>query len=99
MRDRLKPMLFEDEFIKETQRPSAVAKAQSSTHARSKDTSRRADDGLPLHSFQTLTQDLATLTYAGTALNPKAKIILITRPTSLQEKAFTLLGVRLPRTQ
>ena len=28
-----------------------------------------------------------------TALNPKAKIILTTRPTALQEKAFSLLGV------
>ena len=103
MRSRLKPMLFDDEFIKDTQstRPSAVAKAQRSSHARNKDASQRADDGLPLHSFQTLLQDLATLTYniTHTALNPKAKIILTTRPTPLQEKAFKLLGVSLPRTQ
>ena len=102
MRDRLKPLLFADEFIPDAQtRPSAVAKAQRSTHARNKDATRHADDGLPLHSFQTLMQDLATLTYniAHTALNPKAKIILITRPTSLQEKTFALLGVKLPRTQ
>jgi len=102
MRDRLKPMLFDDEFIKDNQtRPSAVAKAQRSSHAQSKDATQRADDGLPLHSFQTLMQDLATLTYniTHTALNPKAKIILITRPTPLQEKAFTLLGVSVPRTQ
>jgi len=103
MRSHLKPMLFDDEFIKESQstRSSAVAKAQRSTHAKNKDVTQRADDGLPLHSFQTLMQDLATLTYniTHTSLNPKAKIILTTRPTSLQEKAFKLLGVRLPRTQ
>ena len=103
MRDRLKPMLFDDEFIKDTQstRPSAVAKAQRSSQAKNKDATQRADDGLPLHSFQTLLQDLATLTYniTHTALNPKAKIILTTRPTPLQEKAFKLLGVSLPRTQ
>ena len=103
MRSRLKPMLFDDEFIKDTQsiRPSAVAKAQRSAHARNKDATRHAEDGLPLHSFQTLLQDLATLTYniTHTALNPKAKIILTTRPTPLQEKAFKLLGVNLPRTQ
>jgi len=54
-----------------------------------------------VHSFQTLLQDLATLTYniTHTAINPKAKIILTTRPTPLQEKAFRLLGVSLPRTQ
>ncbi len=103
MRGRLKPMLFDDEFIKDTQstRPSAVAKAQRSAHAKNKDATQRADDGLPLHSFQTLLQDLATLTYniTHTALNPKAKILLTTRPTPLQEKAFKLLGVNLPRTQ
>jgi hypothetical protein len=72
-----------------------------SAHARNKDATRHAEDGLPLHSFQTLLQDLATLTYniTHTALNPKAKIILTTRPTPLQEKAFKLLGVNLPRTQ
>ena len=103
MRSCLKPMLFDDEFIKDTQatRPSAVAKAQRSSHAKNKDATRCADDGLPVHSFQTLLQDLATLTYniTHTALNPKAKIILTTRPTPLQEKAFKLLGVSLPRTQ
>jgi transposase len=103
MRGYLKPMLFDDECIKDTQstRPSAVAKAQRSSHARNKDATQHANDGLPLHSFQTLLQDLATLTYniTHTALNPKAKIILTTRPTPLQKKAFTLLGVSLPRTQ
>lgn len=103
MRGRLKPMLFDDEFINETQsaRPSAVAKAQRSAHAKNKDATGLADDGLPLHSFRTLMHDLATLTYniTHTALNPKAKIILTTRPTPLQEKAFKLLGVSLPRTQ
>jgi transposase len=101
MRDRLKPMLFDDEFKGNQTRPSAVAKAQRSSHAKSKDATQRADDGQPLHSFQTLMQDLATLTYniTHTALNPNAKIILTTQPTPLQEKAFKLLGVSVPRTQ
>lgn len=103
MRGRLKPMLFDDEFIMETQlaQPSAVAKAQRSAHAKNKDATLQAEDGLPLHSFRTLMHDLATLTYniTHTTLNPKAKIILTTRPTPLQEKAFKLLGVSLPRTQ
>lgn len=85
----------------DAERPSAVAKAQRSAHAKNKDATQHADDGLPLHSFHTLMQDLATLTYniTYTALNPKAKIILTTRPTPLQEKTFKLLGVSLPRTQ
>ena len=103
MRERLKPMLFDDEFIEAAQltKPSAVAKAQRSAHAKAKDASKHADDGLPVHSFRTLLQDLGTLTYnvTYTALNPKAKIILTTRPTPLQEKAFSLLRVNPGRTQ
>jgi transposase len=103
MRERLKPMLFDDEFVEEAQaqKPSAVAKALRSDHAKSKDATKQSDDGLPVHSFRTLMQDLGTLTYniTHTALNPKAKIILTTRPTPLQEKAFNLLGVNPARTQ
>lgn len=103
MRSRLKPMLFDDEFIDMAQsaKPSAVAKAQRSDHAKTKDATGRADDGMPLHSFRTLMQDLGTLTYniTHTALNPNAKIILTTRPTPLQEKAFALLGINPARTQ
>lgn len=103
MRERLKPMLFDDEFIEKAQasKISAVAKARRSDHAKDKDASKHADDGTPLHSFRTLMQDLGTLAYniTYTALNPKAKIILTTRPTPLQDKAFKLLGVNPARTQ
>lgn len=103
MRERLKPMLFDDEFIEKAQasKVSAVAKARRSDHAKDKDASKHADDGTPLHSFRTLMQDLGTLAYniTYTALNPKAKIILTTRPTPLQDKAFKLLGVNPARTQ
>ena len=103
MRRRLKPMLFDDEFIDAApaEKPSAVATAQRSAHAKVKDATGRADDGTPLHSFRTLMQDLGTLAYnvTYTALNPKAKIILTTRPTPLQEKAFALLGANPARTR
>jgi hypothetical protein len=103
MRRRLKPMLFDDEFIDAApaEKPSAVATAQRSAHAKTKDATGRADDGTPLHSFRTLMQDLGTLAYnvTYTALNPKAKIILTTRPTPLQEKAFALLGANPARTR
>ena len=61
MRARLKPMLFDDEQLDEASatRTSPVAKAVRSEHAKAKDASRRADDGLLLHSFRTLLQDLA----------------------------------------
>jgi len=103
MRARLKPMLFDDEYLIEASasRASPVAKAVRSEQAKAKDASKRADDGLPLHSFRTLLKDLATLTYniTHTALNPEAKIVLTTRPTALQDKAFKLLGLNPACTQ
>src|ERR1700737_3067022 len=82
-------------------RTSPVAKAVRSRHAKAKDASKTADDGLPLHSYRTLLQDLGTLAYnvTHTQLNPKAKIILTPRPTPLQAKAFALLGLNPARTQ
>jgi len=98
MRESLKPMLFDDEFIEQARatRPSPVAKAVRSDHAKTKDASKRADDDLPLHSFRTLLQDLGTLAYniTHTSPNPNAKIVITTRPTPLQDKAFRLLGVK-----
>lgn len=103
MRERLKPMLFDDEYLDEASasRASPVVKAVRSEHAKAKDASKLADDGLPLHSFRTLLQDLATLAYnvTCTALNPEAKIVLTTRPTPLQHKAFSLLGLNPACTQ
>ena len=103
MRQRLKPMLFDDEDLDDAsaRRASPVAKAVRSEQAKAKDASKRADDGLPLHSFRTLLKDLGTLTYniTHTPLNPEAKIILTTRPTPLQDKAFKLLGLNPACTQ
>ena len=103
MRARLKPMLFDDEYLDEASasRASPVVKAVRSEHAKVKDASKTAADGLPLHSFTTLLQDLATLAYnvTHTQLNPEAKIVLTTRPTSLQTKAFELLGLNPACTQ
>jgi hypothetical protein len=103
MRERLKPMLFDDEYLEQANasRASPVLKAVRSGHAKAKDAGKTAADGLPIHSFRTLLQDLATLAYniTHTALNPQAKIILTTRPTALQHKAFTLLGLNPACTQ
>jgi hypothetical protein len=103
MRARLKPMLFDDEQLDEANasRASAVAKAVRSAQAKAKDASKVADDGLPVHSFRTLLKDLGTLTYniTHTPLNPEAKIILTTRPTPIQDKAFKLLGLNPACTQ
>ena len=97
MREKLKPMLFDDEYIEQARaaRPSPVAKARRSEHAQAKDASKLTEDGLPVHSFRTLLGDLATLTYnvCHTPLNQNAKIVMTTRPTPVQEKAFRLLNI------
>jgi Transposase DDE domain len=103
MRQRLKPMLFDDEHLDtaSTARASAVAKAIRSEHAKTKDASKTADDGLPLHSFRTLLKDLGTLAYNITHANvsPDNKIVLTTRPTPIQAKAFELLALNPACTQ
>lgn len=101
MRQRLAPMLYDDPD-KETAdalRSSIVAKAQRSPAAVTKQTTGRTEDGLPVHSFQTLLADLATLTQNTlvTAIAPEMPFTITARPTPLQHKAFQLLG--LARTQ
>ena len=103
MREKLKPMLFDDEYVEQARasRPSPVAKAQRSDQAKAKHATRLGEDGLPVHSFRTLLDDLATLTYniCHTPLNPNARIVMSTRPTPVQEKAFRLLNVNPACTQ
>jgi hypothetical protein len=103
MRQRLKPMLFDDEMLDAagTTRASAVAKAVRSEHAKDKDASKTAEDGLPLHSFRTLLKDLGTLAYnvTHTQVSPTTKIVVTTRPTPLQAKAFALLSLNPACTQ
>ena len=57
-------MLYDDDDKEaaEALRASIVAKAQRSPAALAKQTHGLTDDGLPVHSFQSLLADLATLT-------------------------------------
>ncbi|HEU0216861.1 MAG TPA: transposase [Stellaceae bacterium] len=97
MRQALAPMLYDetDKAAAEALRPSIVAKAERSPAARAKQTTGRTADGLPVHSFRTLLADLATLTRntLATAAAPNAPFTLTTRPTPIQHKTFTLLGL------
>ena len=103
MRERLKPMLFDDEQLDTANatRASVVTKAVRSEHAKAKDASKTADDGVPLHSFRSLLKDLGTLAYnvTHTQPNPEVKIVLTTRHTPLQAKAFALLALNPACTQ
>jgi transposase len=98
MRRRLAPMLYDDadKDAAEALRSSIVAKAQRSPSAIAKQTCGTTPDDLPVHSFQSLLADLATLAQnvVTTALNPKHEFVLQTRPTTIQQKAFDLLGIK-----
>ena len=97
MRQRLAPMLYDDadKEAAEALRASIVAKAQRSPAAIAKQTHGTTPDGLPVHSFQSLLGDLATLARntVVTAANPNDEFILHTRPTQIQHKALDILGV------
>jgi len=103
MRARLAPMLYDetDHEAAAALRASIVAKAERSEAARRKQTTGLTDDGLPVHSFQSLLADLATYAriQATTALNDKYVFTLHTRPTPIQQRAFELLALNPDRTQ
>jgi Transposase DDE domain len=97
MRQRLAPMLFDDTDpdAAETQRRSVVAQAQPSRAATRKQATGLTPDGLPVHSLRTLLADLATLARNTiiTAITPLHPLVVVTRPTPIQQKAFDLLGL------
>ena len=97
MRQRLAPMLFDDtdKEAAEAQRRSVVAQAQRSKTAVKKQTTGLTVDGLPVHSFRSLLDDLATLARNTiiTAINPDYPLTVLTRLTPIQQKAFDLLGL------
>ena len=98
MRQRLAPMLYDDadKQAAEALRTSIVAKAPRSLAAIAKQTFGTTPDGLPVHSFQSLLADLATLARntVVTALSPDHEFTLHTRPTPIQQKALQLLDIK-----
>jgi transposase len=98
MRQKLAPMLFDDTDKEEAEarRKSVVAPAQRSKSAMKKQTTGLTEDGLPVHSFHSLLADLATLARntITTAITPHYPLIVLTRPTPVQQKAFDLLDIK-----
>ena len=96
MRQRLAPMLYDDtdKEAAEALRPSVVAKAQRSPAAVTKQTTGLTPDGLPVHSFQTLIADLATLTRntVEIAAAPGMPFAITTRPTPTQTSSVTIFS-------
>ncbi len=97
MRRRLAPLLFDDHDPAGAPRPSVVAPAKVSRAAQKKAQSKQTADGLPVHSFHTLLEDLATI--VRNQVVPKIPgappFTIVTRPTPLQQQALDRLGVRL----
>jgi transposase len=97
MRERLKPMLFDDDDLTAAacERASIVAPAQPSPAALRKRASKLTANGGPVHSFHTLLRDLATCTLnqMTTTLNAAYSFTLVATPTPIQAQAFSLLAV------
>jgi len=96
MRRALAPILFDDHdrAAGEALRTSPVAKAQASPAAKRKAKSKRTDDGMPVHSFRSLLQDLATLTRNTVRFGGAATFPVLANPTEIQRRAFDLLGLK-----
>ncbi len=102
MRERLAPILFDDDQMALRECTSVVAPVERSDVAIAKAQTKRTCDGFPVHSFQTLLTDLGTITnnrIQSTLSSTPMTFDKITTPTPLQQKAFDLLGVSLFCTQ
>ena len=96
MRQRLAPVLFADEdpAAGRALQASPVAPAQRSPVAKRKAATQRTDDDRPVHSFQTVLADLATI--AKNRIQPSVpgaeSFEKTTCPTSNQQRILDLLG-------
>jgi transposase len=99
MRQKLAPLLFEEEEWLEPVEPnSVVVPNKSKTPAKRKASTQRNSDNFPVQSFRTLLTNLATITK--NRVQPKLGGVSVsfdklTIPSPLQQKAFDLLGVSL----
>ena len=99
LRKSLALELFDDDdkSTADALRSSIVAPAKRSTQAQRKASTKKTEDNMPVHRFQTLLKDLATITK--NRIKPKMEGAIpfeqITQPTSLQQKIIHLLGIHL----
>ena len=97
MQARLAPVLFTDDDKPAAQaaRHSPVAPAARSPRALAKAAAKRTPDDLPVHSFDSLLADLATICL--NQIQPADPALpgfrLVTIPTPLQRQALDLLAV------
>ena len=100
MRAALAPLLFDDEHLsRDRTTRDPVVPAQPSASAQRKKIKRVSADGLPVHSFETLLAELATLCHHRSRLKGDPNAVAfkhLTQPTPLQQRAFQLLREALP---
>jgi len=99
MKRSLAPLLFFDDDLAQAKakRTSIVAPAVRSDRALKKRGRKRTEDGFTVHSFQTLLDDLATVTLNTVRyrLDDAPTLERMTLPTPLQKRALDLLEVSL----
>ena len=101
LRKALESILFEEEDI-DSPELGELLRYQASPVAKQKAGSKRNHENLPVHSFSSLLDDLATITHNKIQINLQGERVTfdkITQPTVLQQKALDLLGVSLICTQ
>ena len=97
MREALAPLLFADEDLKQNRAArDPVATAKPSTAVKAKKAVRLTADGLPVHSFDSLLEALATRcrnTCRVKGTSSRTSFSQLTQPTPLQARAYQLLGL------
>jgi transposase len=100
MRQALAPLLFDDEQLAQDRNSrDPVAPAQPSASAQRKKIKRVSPEGHPIHSFETLLAELATLCRNRSRVKSdpnSTPFDHLTQPTPLQQRAFQLLKDALP---
>jgi len=97
MRRALAPILFEDEDLPAARpRRDPVLPAQPTASAKAKKATHTTQDGLPVHSFESLIAELASRarnTYRLKSDDSKLTFKQIPAPTPIQRRAYELLGL------
>jgi transposase len=96
MRQALAPLLFHDEeLVVDRLQRDPVAPAQPSESVRRKKATRVTEDGMPLHSFQTLLAELGTRcrNTAHLKIDQARSLQIVTEFSPFQARAFQLLGL------
>jgi len=95
MRQAWAELLFDDHDrpAAAAARPSPVAAAKVSPAAHIKAARKHTADGRPVHSFRSLLHDLATLTRNLVRFGDPPAVVILARPTVLQQRAFDKLAI------